>query len=102
MHTPARQHQRTTLARRHGGPLQVCIDAVMDQLDRDCSGPSRVYSASLRSVRRERWVWPTCVMPRLFGKIRPKRQALDGKTASDGKFGGSLTEKGSDADDERK
>jgi len=41
-------------------------------------------------------------MPRLFGKIRPKRQALDGKTASDGKFGGSLTEKGSDADDERK
>jgi hypothetical protein len=44
-----------TLARRHGGPLQVCFDAVMAQLDRDCSGPSRVYSASLRSVRRERW-----------------------------------------------
>jgi len=44
-------------------------------------------------------------MPRLFGKIRPKRQALDGKTAPDGKLGGSLTEKGdssSDADDERK
>jgi hypothetical protein len=50
-------------------------------------------------------VWPTCVMPRMFDKIRPRRQELDGKTAPNAKIGGSPTEKGassSDADDQRR